>query len=146
MKKLLTLGICLLAASPAMAGFTATGVGPYDSNGGQDDAVLNGSFTYAYGGPDFYVGDLIFSGDVTSGDIGSYLTELVVQIEDPSGDSAWFFPFASGNDWTGTQSAGPLTISGAGEYLAGTAGTYVFSFWEDYDDTSADSTLVDAYW
>ena len=63
MKKRVVLGMLLAFAPAAFAGFTVSETGPFDSNGdaGSD---LNGTFTYEYTGGDFYVGDIIFSGDV----------------------------------------------------------------------------------
>lgn len=145
MKKLLALGVCLLVASPAMADWSVTETGPIDSNGGYGDA-LNGVFTRNFAGPAFDLGDIVFSGDVTSGDIGSYLSELAIAITDPNNVTGYLENFVSGTTWTGTQAVG-LTIGGAGA-LWGTAtpGTWTFTFYETYDDTSADPSLLDAYW
>jgi hypothetical protein len=139
MKKIVLMGLGLLLASTAMAGFSVTDPGPYNSDGPQYDPA-NGVFTYNYTGADFDVGDLIFEGDVTSGGVGSYLSELRVEITDPLGVGAYFSP-ATGTSWTGTQHIGPLTVTGGGAFWTGTAGTWEFRFWESYDDGG-----VDAVW
>ena len=55
----------------------------------------------------------------TSGDIGSYLSELGLYIIDPNGDGAYISEFLVGDSWTGTESVGPLTFTGAGPLIAG---------------------------
>lgn len=130
----------LLAAGPAMASFTATNPGPLNSEGVWG-APENGLFTYEYAGGDFYVGDINFYGDVTSGDIDSYLSELSLAITDPLGNTAFIDGFGAAEPWVGTLGIGPLAIPGTGEIISGTAGTYTFTFYESYDDPG-----LDAYW
>lgn len=141
MKRVLYFGMCVALASTAMAGFTATSAGPHNSNGPYPNA-LNGSFTYNYTGANFVFGDVVFSGDLTSGDVGSYLSEARVNITDPLGATAGWWPFAGQtNSWTGVQSIVNQTITGGGGFWAGTAGTWTFTFSEGYDDAG-----VDAWW
>ncbi|MCK4341550.1 MAG: choice-of-anchor J domain-containing protein [Phycisphaerae bacterium] len=140
MRKTIVFGLgVVLMATPALAGFTATSAGPHNSDGPYPDP-LNGSFTYVYTGADFDVGDVIFNGDLTSGDVGSYMSEAHINITDPLGSTAGWSPL-SGGAWTGTVSVVDQTVTGGGAFWAGTAGTWTFEFCETYDDDG-----IDAWW
>ncbi|MGD8452451.1 MAG: choice-of-anchor J domain-containing protein [Phycisphaerae bacterium] len=130
----------LVAAAPALAGFTATAAGPINSDGLWGSAA-NGWFTYDYAGADFYIGDINFFGEVTSGGVGSYQSELLVGITDPLGNTAFLDGFGPASTWTGKVAVGPLTFPGLGDSIVGTAGTYTFTFCETYDDVG-----LDAFW
>ncbi|MBN2562670.1 MAG: PEP-CTERM sorting domain-containing protein [Phycisphaerae bacterium] len=146
MKKLIAIGICLVMASPAVAGWTVTETGPIDSNGAYGDAT-NGVFTRTFAGPTFDMGTIVFEGDATSGDIGSYLSELSMAITDPNNVTGYIVGLGSGSSWTGTSHVGPLAIGGAGSvWGTATPGLWTFTFYEDYDDTYAEPELLDAYW
>ena len=75
MKHVLAFGLCLLMAGPALAGFSLTEAGPYDS-----DADAPGSFIYSYAGDDFLVGDVVFSGTLTAVIAGTWASEARINI------------------------------------------------------------------
>lgn len=147
MKKLVTFGIVLLIASPAMAGFIAASAGPHNSDGPLEaptfPPVYNGYFTYDYAGPDFDIGDIIFNGTLTETGNGSYENEARINITDPAGVTAGFQPGAQGAGWV-SETFVDMAISGAGGFWSGTAGTWIVSFSESYDDGGPGD--VDAIW
>lgn len=136
-----------MIASPAMAGFTAASAGPHNSDGTLEaptfPPVYNGYFTYDYAGPDFNIGDIIFSGTLTDQGINSYENEARINITDPFGTTAGFQPGTQEAGW-GSTTWTDEAISGAGGYWNGTAGTWVISFSESVDDGGPGD--VDAIW
>jgi hypothetical protein len=131
--------VAVLLAAPALAGFTATDPGPLASDHAFGTAG-NGFFTFDYTGAAFPVGSIIFEGDLTSGGVGSYLSEARLALTNPTGIDGFIQP-ATGTTWTGTQHIGPITITG-GHTLWGdlSVGTWRFEFFESYDDSGVDAT------
>lgn len=130
----------LFLTGVAGAQFTATDAGPIDSFGPAGDPN-NGMFTYNYAGTDFVPGELTFYGEATSGDVGSWLSELSWLITNPAGEQVSFGP-GSGTTWTGTEIIGPDTYVGLQSFFTGTSvGTWTFEAYESYDDAG-----LDAYW
>lgn len=124
----------------ALAGFTATGAGPYNSDTSTPGAP-NGELTWNYAGPDFTPGSLLFSGLATSGGVGSYLSELRWRITNPGGQSGYLQP-TTGTTWTGTLPIGPASFSGLQTIFTGTSvGTWLFQAYESFDDAG-----LDAWW
>lgn len=142
MRRVAVLSMTMLAASLALAGFTVPTVpGPVNSDHAAGVAG-NGIFTYAYGGPAFIPGQLTFSGLLTSGGVGSYLTEARWKITNPAGQSGLFQPIASGTTWTGQYTVNPVNAGGLQSIFTGNnVGTWTFEAYESYDDTG-----VDAWW
>lgn len=143
MKKSIVLaGIAGLAlASSAMGQFIATGAGPYNSDGSSGSAA-NGIFTFEYAGPDFQIGNILFSGTVTSVFSNTWLSELRFSVTTPSGVTFDSGQLTSGSSWSGSQfiTATPQDASSLG---LGTAGTWTFRFWENYDDAGVDAIWTD---
>jgi len=138
MKKAVLLS--LFMAGAAMAGFVVTNPGPINSDGPFGYAT-NGSFTFNYGGPDFDLGTIVFEGDLTSGGVGSYLSEARWAVTGPNGVNG-FVQVASGTTWSGTVHIGPVNITGGyALWDSLMTGTWRFEAYESYNDSG-----LDAYW
>lgn len=141
--------ICSLAAvaglalcGNALAQVTITNPGPIVSDGPAGSGS-NGSFTFNYAGPAFRIGGITFEGDATSGDVGSFLSELRYRVVDPAGNIFDSASIAAGTTWAGTTHVGPGTSVTPAAFGAevNSVGMYAFSFWESFDDGG-----VDAIW
>jgi hypothetical protein len=128
MKHLLAFGLCLLMAGPALAGFSLTEAGPYDS-----DADAPGSFVYSYAGADFLVGDVVFSGTLTSVIPATWASEARINITDPLGSSAGWSPVGISGTYV-EETITDQVVSGGGAFWTGMAGDWTFEFTETYDD------------
>lgn len=144
---LLAAGVAMSAASTAMAGFS-TGVqaGPLNSNGPAGDA-LNGVYTFNYAGPAFLPGSFRFSGDLTSGGIGSWATEARWRVTAPSGEiftmSAGLPGSVTGSFTSTNFSNVTVNTAGALSGVANSVGTWTFNAFESFNDGGAS---VDATW
>ncbi len=136
-------GLALTASASAQTlQFSAGAAGPLESWGAQGDAN-NGSFTYNYAGPAFTVGDIVFSGDITSSGNGTWQSEAAVALTNPGG-VVGTVALGSGTTWAGTVAVGPNAISG-GSALWGNdvVGNWNFEFFETFVD---DANATDATW
>lgn len=144
---LLAAGAAMSVASTAMAGFS-TGVqaGPIDSNGLAGDA-LNGIYTFNYAGPAFVPGNFRFSGDLTSGGVGSWSSEARWRVTAPSGEQFTMSTGLSGsaNSTFTTLNFSNVTVNtlGALTGVANSVGTWTFRAFESFNDSGAN---VDATW
>jgi hypothetical protein len=133
----------LLTAGTALAGFTATNAGPIESTGPIGDAG-NGGFSYVYAGAEFTPGNLTFSGQLTSGGVGSWLSEARWRITNPAGEAVTIQPSTTSSSWTGTQAIGPVTFTGLQTLMTGTSiGSWAFDAYESYNDADLDATWTD---
>ena len=128
------------ASSLASASFTASASGPFNSDGSIGSAG-NGSFTYTYTGPNTILGSVQFSGTVTSGGVGSYLTEARWNVKNMSSNAAAAIqPFTSGTTWTGPQSA---NITRSLFMWAASGSQFSFEAYESFNDGGIDATWTD---
>ena len=138
-------GLALTASASAQTlQFSAGAAGPFNSAGAVGD-VDNGSFTYNYAGAAFTVGDVIFTGNITDGGVGTWQSEASVAITNPGG-VVGSVALGSGQTFAGTVAIGPNTISG-GSALWGNdvVGNWNFEFFESFDDpTSTESGPLNA--
>ncbi len=135
-------GLALTASASAQTlQFSAGAAGPFNSAGAVGD-VDNGSFTYNYAGAAFTVGDVIFTGNITDGGVGTWQSEASVAITNPGG-VVGSVALGSGQTFAGTVAIGPNTISG-GSALWGNdvVGNWNFEFFESFDDAAG----ADAIW
>ncbi len=135
MKKVLAFGLCMMLAGPAMAGFSVTEAGPFDS-----DADAPGGFVYTFAGDPFDVGDVVFSGTLTAVISGTYANEARINISDPLGSEAGWSPISVTTFVEETVT--DQVVGGGGAFWAGIAGDWTFSFTETYDDGEG----ADAQW
>jgi len=142
MGKALVLVTACLAASVAMAQFTATHPGPINSDG-PAGSPYNGTFTFNYPGPAFVPDMVTFTGTATSVQPYTYLSELRWRITNPVGQYVDSGQIASGTTWSGPYNVGPVSWSVAG-LSGGTVGNWTFAAWESYDDGGPGN--VDATW
>lgn len=138
---MLAAGAVLGLGSAALAQFSASDAGPFNSVGAQGNA-LNGVFTYNYAGADFQIGDITLTGTLTSGDIGSWASEARYRVTTPGGLS---FSSAA-NDllsgtWTGDRAVS--STQNANILGMGTAGLWTFEFFESFNDGGDN---IDAWW
>ncbi len=131
----------LLQTSAALGGFVAIELDPQASDGHFDEPA-NGVFTFEYAGPDFTVGDIYFAGTVTALAPDTYANELEVWITDPLGNTAGWTPLP-GTTWEDELIISGQVVQGGGQYLAGTAGTWTFTFSERFDDDEVDALWTD---
>lgn len=126
----------------AYAGDTIHLAGPYNSDGAVDTAA-NGIATFN-AGASYTLGTITVTGDLTSGGVGSYLTEARMRFRNAAyaGQSFDVQVFASGNGWTGTMTGGPTNGGTGGLYNQSiTSGsTWTVNFWESYDDSGLDAS------
>ncbi len=145
MRRVTVWAIVLGVAPAAFAGFTVTNPGPVNSTGPVGDAG-NGSFQYAYGGPDFELGTIVFQGNLTSGGVGSYLSEARWALTGPNGVTGLLQP-TTGQTWTGTVAVGPISVGGGyGLWDSLMIGTWKFEAYESYNDTGLDAYWTDVSW
>jgi len=133
-------GLALTASASAQTlQFSAGAAGPFDSTGAVGDAG-NGSFSFNYAGAAFTVGDIVFSGDLTDGGVGTWGSEAAVALTNPGG-IVGTVALGSGTTFAGTVAVGPNAISG-GSALWGSdvVGTWNFEFFETFDDAGIDAT------
>lgn len=133
-------GLALTASASAQTlQFSAGAAGPLDSAGALGDAG-NGSFSFNYAGAAFTVGDIIFTGDLTDGGVGTWGSEASVAVTNPGG-IVGTVGLGSGTTFAGTVAVGPNTIGG-GSALWGNdvVGTWTFEFFESFDDAGIDAT------
>lgn len=128
--------VALLAfAGAANAQFVATNAGPIDSDGPIGTGT-NGSFGATYGGAGTIFGSVDFSGDLTSGGVGSYLSEARWNVKNLNTGAAAAFQFASGNTWTGTVNVAATR----GMFLWASSGdNFSFEAYESYNDGGIDA-------
>jgi len=135
MKTILTLGIALLAASAAQAGFIVTAPGPINSNGPIGDAG-NGIISGTYLGPTAIFGQLDFVGDLTEVNTGTYASEARWNIKNlNSGVTLAFQPSTIGN-FTGTIN---VTKSVNLLWWSNNSDNYTFEAYESYNDPGLDA-------
>ena len=133
-------GLALTASASAQTlQFSAGAAGPFDSTGDVGDPG-NGSFTYNYAGAAFTIGDIVFTGDLTDGGVGTWGSEAAVAVTNPGGVVGQV-ALGSGQTFAGTVAIGPNTIGG-GSSLWGNdvVGTWTFEFFETLDDVGTDAT------
>ena len=134
-------GLALSGSASAQV-FTAAAAGPFNSTGAQGN-VLNGSFTFNYAGPAFNLGDIVFSGNLTDGGVGTWGSEAAVAVTNPTGILATV-GLGTGQTFAGTVPVGPLTITGAGGVWGNNVvGNWTFEFFETFNDAG---NAVDAIW
>lgn len=140
-------GLALSGAVSAQE-FSASAAGPFNSAGDVGNPN-NGSFTFNYAGAAFTVGDIVFSGNLTDGGIGTWGSEASVAVTNPSGIQG-FVALGSGTTFAGTVAVGPNTITGGGGLWGNdVVGNWTFEFFETFDDPFGDPTApdqVDAIW
>jgi len=121
--------------------FSAGAAGPFNSAGAFGDAG-NGSFTYNYAGPAFAVGDIVFTGNLTDGGVGTWGSEAAVALTNPGGVVGQV-ALGSGQTFAGTVAVGPNAISGGGVLWGNdVVGNWTFEFFETFDDAPG----ADAIW
>ncbi|MFZ2875749.1 MAG: hypothetical protein WAZ94_14840 [Phycisphaerales bacterium] len=129
--------VALLAlAGAANAQFVATNAGPLTSDG-PIGAAGNGTFGATYSGAGTIFGSVDFTGDLTSGDIGSYLSEARWNFKNLNTGAASAFQFASGATWTGTVNV----AANRGMFLWASSGdNFSFEAFESYNDSGTDAS------
>ncbi|MCE7974726.1 MAG: hypothetical protein DYG92_10470 [Leptolyngbya sp. PLA1] len=129
--------VALLAlAGAANAQFVATNAGPINSDGPIGTGT-NGSFGATYGGAGTIFGNVAFTGDLTSNDVGSYLSEARWNVKNLSTGAAAAFQFASGNTWSGTVNVAATR----GMFLWASSGdNFSFEAYESYNDSGIDAS------
>ncbi|MCA9272493.1 MAG: PEP-CTERM sorting domain-containing protein [Phycisphaerales bacterium] len=133
-------GLALTATASAQTlQFSAGAAGPFDSAGAIGDAG-NGSFSFNYAGAAFTVGDIVFTGDLTDGGVGTWGSEASVAVTNPGG-IVGTVALGSGTTFAGTVAVGPNTITGGGGLWGNdVVGTWNFEFFESFDDAGIDAT------
>lgn len=127
-------------ASLASANFTASAAGPINSDGPIGSAG-NGSFSATYTGPNTIFGNVQFSGTVTSGDGGSFLSEARWNIKNlGTGAASAIQPFTSGGTWSGSQSA---TVNRSLFLWASSGSQFSFEAYESFNDGGVDAIWTD---
>lgn len=137
MNKTLTIFALVAVAGFANASFVMSGAGPFVSDGPIGTAT-NGHLTGTNTGGSSIIGSITFSGDLTSGGVGSFLTEARWNIKDvTTGVTASMQPFASGTTWSGTQSV-TKTIGLVAWYNGGDS--MDLESYESFNDSGTDAT------
>lgn len=122
--------------------FSAGAAGPFNSAGAIGD-VDNGSFSYNYAGPAFQVGDIVFSGNLTDGGVGTWGSEAAVALTNPGGVVGQV-ALGSGQTFAGTVPIGPNAISGGGVLWGNdVVGNWNFEFFETFDDAAGPDAIWD---
>lgn len=134
----IVLGIAALLASAGMANaqFVASNAGPLNSDG-PVGTVTNGSFGATYGGAGTIFGSIDFVGDLTSGEVGSYLSEARWNVKNLNSGVAAGVQFASGTTWTGTVN---VAASRSLFMWANSGDNFSFEAYESYNDPGVDAT------
>lgn len=130
-----------LSGSVSAQEFSASAAGPLAS-GGAIGSPDNGSFTFNYAGSAFNLGDIVFSGNLTSVIAGTFGSEAAVAVTNPTG-IVGTVGLGSGATFAGTVPVGPTTITGGGGLWGNNVvGTWTFEFFETFDDGAG----ADASW
>lgn len=137
MKIAAVLAVAALAGT-AMADFnTGIQAGPFNSDGPAGFAG-NGFFDFNYTGSNFFVGSIRIRGDATSGNVGSFRSELRYRVL--LGGTALHnsTQLIAGTSWSG-----PVAVDHTGAAGMGliNGNTYRVEFWESFNDPG-----VDAIW
>jgi hypothetical protein len=127
-------------SSLASASFTASAAGPFNSDG-EIGSAGNGSFTYTYTGANTILGGVQFTGTITTGGVGSYLTEARWNVKNlGSGAASAIQPFASGSTWTGSQTT---NVNRSLFLWAASGSQFSFEAYESFNDSGIDATWTD---
>ena len=140
MKKVFALGLCLALAGGAFADFVVTGAGPYDSNGPLGDAG-NAVFTQQYTGADTFFGSMVFAGDLTEVNTGTYASEARWNVRNELFTGGINYQMSSTGNFDGT-----LHIDAAFAGLlvwANMNDSFRFEAFESYDDSGLDAQWTD---
>lgn len=137
------LAALLVAAAPALvtaAVFTASHAGPLPSDGPLGSAG-NGRFASTYTGPRTILGGVHFGGTVSSGGVGSYLTETRWNVRNVTGDvSVVVRPFMAGTTWTGSRTA---SVDQSVFLWAATGDHFAYEAFETLNDGGIDAVWTD---
>jgi hypothetical protein len=139
----------IIAANSAMAAFTISGAGPFDSVNPTPGAP-NGSINFNYAGPSFNVASVQFTGTLTEVNTATFASEARFCLTNPGGTRYCSNALSTTTGFTGTinitnnnvtfHTTAPTNPVGS-QFIGSTAnaGNWVVDFRESFDDAGLDA-------